>query len=86
MQFDEFDNKIREAADQLLPPKVCDVDGIEDDRTGAQSVFEGPAPNIEVCADEADENIPQRRARPGAGLRGRLYYSPLTFAPVLRLG
>ncbi len=47
--------QIREAADQLLPPKVRDVDGIEDDRTGAQSVFEGPAPTIVECADWADE-------------------------------
>lgn len=47
--------QIREAADQLLPQKVRDVDGIEDDRTGAQSVFEGPAPNIEQCDGEADE-------------------------------
>ncbi len=47
--------QIREAADRLLPPKVRDVDGIEDDRTGAQSLFEGPAPTIVVCADEADE-------------------------------
>jgi hypothetical protein len=47
--------QIREAADQLLPQKVRDVDGIEDDRTGAQSVFEGPAPVIAQCADEAEE-------------------------------
>lgn len=47
--------QIREAADQLLPPKVRDVDGVEDDRTGAQSVFEGPAPIIVECADEAEE-------------------------------
>lgn len=47
--------QIREAADQLLPQKVRDVDGIEDDRTGAQSVFEGPAPVIAQCADQADE-------------------------------
>lgn len=47
--------QIREAADELLPPKVRDVDGNEDDRTGAQSVFEGPAPTIEECADQADE-------------------------------
>jgi UvrD-like helicase C-terminal domain len=39
----------------LLPPKVRDVDGIEDDRTGAQSVFDGPAPTIVECADQADE-------------------------------
>jgi hypothetical protein len=47
--------QIREAADQLLPQKVRDVDGIEDDRTGAQSVFEGPPPTITECTDEADE-------------------------------
>jgi len=47
--------QIREAADQLLPQKVSDVDGIEDDRTGAQSVFEGPAPVIARCADESEE-------------------------------
>lgn len=47
--------QIREAADNLLPQKVRDVDGIEDDRTGAQSVFEGPAPAIAQCADEIDE-------------------------------
>lgn len=47
--------QIREAADQLLPQKVRDVDGIEDDRTGAQSVFEGPTPIIMECVDETDE-------------------------------
>ena len=47
--------QIREAADHLLPAKVRDVDGIEDDRTGAQSVFEGPAPKISECEDVADE-------------------------------
>lgn len=47
--------QIREAADLLLPPKIRDVDGIEDDRTGAQSVFEGPAPTIDEFNDEADE-------------------------------
>ncbi|WP_430445312.1 3'-5' exonuclease [Sphingorhabdus contaminans] len=47
--------QIREAADQLLPQKVRDVDGVEDDRTGAQSVFEGPPPTIIECADKADE-------------------------------
>jgi hypothetical protein len=47
--------QIREAADQLLPRQVRDVDGIEEDRTGAQSVFEGPSPMIVSCSDEADE-------------------------------
>lgn len=47
--------QIREAADQLLPQRIRDVDGIEDDRTGAQSVFEGPAPIIAQCVEEAEE-------------------------------
>jgi hypothetical protein len=47
--------QIREAADLLIPPKVRDVDGVEDDRTGAQSVFEGPKPVVEQCSADADE-------------------------------
>ena len=47
--------QIREAADRLLPPGVRDVDGFEDDRTGAQSVFEGPRPKVLACPDEAQE-------------------------------
>lgn len=47
--------QIREVADKLLPPSVRDVDGIEDDRTGAQSVFEGPKPKVFACADESRE-------------------------------
>ncbi len=47
--------QIREAADQLLPPKVRDVDGIEDDRTGAQSVFEGPAPMVREFGNAEEE-------------------------------
>lgn len=47
--------QIREAADQLLPRQVRDVDGIEEDRTSAQSVFEGPSPTIVSCTDEDDE-------------------------------
>lgn len=47
--------QIREAADRLLPPKVRDADGLEDDRTGAQSVFEGPVPKIDQYSDEASE-------------------------------
>jgi hypothetical protein len=47
--------QIREAADQLLPKKVRDVDGVEDDRTGAQSLFEGPTPTVTQCSDADDE-------------------------------
>jgi len=48
--------QIREAADRLLPAKVRDADGVGDDRTGAQSVFEGPPPLVALCVDEADES------------------------------
>lgn len=47
--------QIREAADKLLPASVQDVDGIEESRTGAQSVFEGLTPIITSCADENEE-------------------------------
>lgn len=47
--------QIREAADRLLPRQVQDVDGIEDNRSGAQSVFEGPSPQIIECADDSEE-------------------------------
>lgn len=47
--------QIREAADHLLPPTIRDVDGMEDDRTGAQSVFDGPAPTVhEFDSQEAE--------------------------------
>lgn len=47
--------QIREAADHLLPPTVRDADGLEDDRRGAQSVFEGPAPVVALCSDQDAE-------------------------------
>lgn len=47
--------QIRQAADQLLPRQVQDVDGVEEDRSNAQSVFEGPSPQIIACVDEAEE-------------------------------
>ena len=47
--------QIRETADQLLPKQVRDVDGIEEDRTTAQSVFEGPSPTVLTCNDQAEE-------------------------------
>lgn len=46
--------QIREAADKLLPPKIADVDGVEESRMNAQSVFEGPSPEIQVF-DSADD-------------------------------
>jgi mRNA-degrading endonuclease RelE of RelBE toxin-antitoxin system len=47
--------QIREAADKLLPLTVRDVDGIEVSRADAQSVFEGPQPEIRECHNEEDE-------------------------------
>lgn len=47
--------QIREAADRLLPLKVSDVDGVEVNRADAQSVFEGPQPDVRQCDNEDDE-------------------------------
>lgn len=47
--------QIREAADKLLPPKIADVDGVEESRLNAQSVFEGPSPEIQVFDSVDDE-------------------------------
>lgn len=47
--------QIREAADKLLPLAVRDVDGIEVSRADAQSVFEGPRPEVRVADDEQNE-------------------------------
>ena len=49
-------HQIRRAADRLLPKKLRDVDGLEDDRAGTASVFDGPEPVI-VIADTADQEI-----------------------------
>src|SRR5207247_2467682 len=47
--------QIREAADKLLPLVVSDVDGLEVSRADAQSVFEGPQPDVRHCDNEDDE-------------------------------
>jgi hypothetical protein len=39
-------HQIREMADRLLPKVVRDVDGLEEERTGTVSVFNGPMPII----------------------------------------
>ncbi len=48
-------HQIRRAADRLLPKSVRDVDGLEDDRAGTVSVFDGPEPEVLVAADEVEE-------------------------------
>jgi ATP-dependent exoDNAse (exonuclease V) beta subunit len=47
--------QIRSAADRLLPEQLRDVDGVEDERRGTISVFEGPSPRVEVHATEDEE-------------------------------
>lgn len=48
-------HQIRQAADWLLPKVVQDVDGIEQDRRGTVSVFNGPEPEIMTFADSDAE-------------------------------
>jgi superfamily I DNA/RNA helicase len=47
--------QIRTAADRLLPERLRDVDGIEDERLGTISVFEGPRPEIEISSSAGAE-------------------------------
>ena len=49
--------QIRQAADHLLPPVLRDVDGLEDERRGIVSVFDGPAPCVKTFATAADETV-----------------------------
>lgn len=48
--------QIRQAADQLLPTVLRDVDGLEDERRGIVSVFDGPTPLVETFATADDES------------------------------
>jgi hypothetical protein len=48
--------QIREAADKLLPVMVRDVDGLEEERKGTISVFEGPSPEVVLNADAEAEH------------------------------
>lgn len=47
--------QIRQAADHLLPPVLRDVDGLEDERRGIVSVFDGPAPQVATFATAGEE-------------------------------
>lgn len=47
--------QIRQSADRLLPSVLRDVDGIEDERRGTISVFNGPEPAVVVSPTLADE-------------------------------
>ncbi len=48
-------HQIRIQADRLLGPKVIDVDGNEENRSDAVSVFNGPLPTIETLKSEKAE-------------------------------
>ena len=48
-------HQIRMQADRLLGPEVSDVDGNTDDRRDTISVFNGPAPVIQILTSENDE-------------------------------
>ena len=52
-------HQIRKAADRLLPKVVQDVDGVEQDRRGTVSVFNGPEPEIRTfhTADAESQGI-----------------------------
>ena len=41
-------HQIRRQADRLLPARIADVDGIDEERRGTVSAFNGPAPEIRV--------------------------------------
>lgn len=47
--------QIRQAADHLLPVVLGDADGLEDERRGIVSVFDGPPPQVETFASRTDE-------------------------------
>lgn len=48
-------HQIRRSADRLLPGKLRDVDGLEDDRAGTVSVFNGPEPELLLAANVNEE-------------------------------
>ena len=48
-------HQIRVQADRLLPSSVSDVDGNAENRKGTVSVFDGPAPNINLYRSSEEE-------------------------------
>jgi hypothetical protein len=48
-------HQIRTQADRLLPGVVSDVDGLQENRRGTVSLFDGPAPVIRLFKSEAAE-------------------------------
>lgn len=50
-------HQIRAAADRLLPAMIADMDGIEEGRRGTVSVFDGPAPQVQLFKTADDEKL-----------------------------
>ncbi len=48
-------HQVRTAADKLLPDAMRDMDGLEEDRRGTVSVFNGPLPEVHILDTQADE-------------------------------
>ena len=48
-------HQIRTHADGLLPNAIVDVDGNVESRRGTVSIFDGPAPLVQICADAGAE-------------------------------
>ena len=48
-------HQVRTSADKLLPDAIRDMDGLEEDRRGTVSVFNGPIPEIHVVEDQVAE-------------------------------
>lgn len=49
-------HQIRTTADRLLPKSVRDADGVEDERTGTISLFNGAPPQVTVTRSSSDES------------------------------
>ena len=47
--------QIRRRSDLLLPHRLLEIDGSEEDRTGVQSVFDGPVPLVRAFRTEDEE-------------------------------
>ncbi len=48
-------HQIRQSADRLLPTSVRDADGLDDNRSGSISTFNGPTPVVSRLADASEE-------------------------------
>lgn len=63
--------QIRRPADQLSPTVLRDSDGLEDERRGIISVFDGPAPVVKACCSNMQTQRALRYGRDGLHLFSR---------------